>query len=101
MKTITAKELKVKGQEFFTLDIREPYEYEIVNNGALNIPMGEIPNEINRLPKDKTIVVICKTGSRATAVANLLLSEYQLDVAILEGGIMAWIDEVDNTLEKY
>jgi adenylyltransferase/sulfurtransferase len=52
------------------------------------------------LPNDKNIVVMCRSGKRAEAVANLLLTDYSLsNVYILDGGIIAWKENIDNTLD--
>jgi rhodanese-related sulfurtransferase len=62
--------------------------------------MGEINHRIDELPKDKNIVVMCRSGKRAEAVANLLMTDYSLsNVYILDGGILAWKENIDNTLD--
>jgi len=89
-----------KGQEFEIVDVREPYEYDACNIGSLHIPMGEICNRITDLPKDKNIVFMCRSGKRAEAVANILMTDYSIsNVYILDGGILAWKDKIDSTLD--
>jgi len=84
------------------LDVREPYEMEICSIDALHIPMGEICDRIEEIPTNKTIAVLCKTGKRAEAVANLMCVECGFtDVVVVEGGIVAWIEKVANHLEVY
>ena len=64
--------------------------------------MGSLSIRVSELPEDKMIVVLCKSGRRAAAVANLLLTEYSFtDVKILDGGILAWILDVDSNLSSY
>jgi adenylyltransferase/sulfurtransferase len=103
MRLISAIELHdamKKGNEFEIIDIREPYEYDLANIGSKHIPMGEINQRIDELPNDKNIVVMCRSGKRAEAVANLLLTDYSLsNVYILDGGIIAWKENIDNTLD--
>jgi adenylyltransferase/sulfurtransferase len=103
MRLISALELHdamKKGNEFEIIDIREPYEYDLANIGSKHIPMGEINQRIDELPNDKNIVVMCRSGKRAEAVANLLLTDYSLsNVYILDGGIIAWKENIDNTLD--
>ena len=105
MHYITALELKEKqqkGESLTLLDVREDYEREICEIGGLHIPMGEIVTRINEVPKDHLIVVMCRSGKRAESVANLLISDLNYtNVVILEGGILAWIEQVDNQLETY
>ena len=103
MRIISAIELNdamQKGQEFEIVDVREPYEYDACNIGSLHIPMGEICNRITDLPKDKNIVFMCRSGKRAEAVANILTTDYSIsNVYILDGGILAWKDKIDSTLD--
>lgn len=105
MHYITALELKNKqqsGESLTLLDVREDYEREICEIGGLHIPMGEIVTRINEVPKDCLIVVMCRSGKRAESVANLLISDLNYsNVVILEGGILAWIEQIDNQLETY
>lgn len=103
MRIISALELydaMQKGQEFEIVDVREPYEYDACNIGSLHIPMGEICNRIADLPKNKNIVIMCRSGKRAEAVANILMTDYSIsNVYILDGGILAWKDQIDSTLD--
>ena len=81
MRIISALELNdamQKGQEFEIVDVREPYEYDACNIGSLHIPMGEICNRIADLPKNKNIVIMCRSGKRAEAVANILMTDYSI-----------------------
>ena len=103
MQIISALELHhamQKGQEFEIVDVREPYEYDACNIGSVHIPMGEICNRITDLPKNKNIVIMCRSGKRAEAVANILMTDYSIsNVYILDGGILAWKDQIDSNLD--
>lgn len=105
MKVISPESLKAKkdaNEKYCLLDIREPYEYEICKIGGLQIPMGEVVSRIDELPKDQTIVVMCRSGARSAAMANLLETDYHFeDIAVLDGGILGWIEAVDQSLEAY
>lgn len=105
MKCITPKELKEKldrGDDFLLLDIRESYEQEICNIGGIQIPMAEVIGRIKELDLNREIVVMCRSGRRAGALVNLLIEEYKVNtVSMLEGGILAWIDQIDPRMEKY
>lgn len=101
MRSIHPTEI-VNNEAYLILDIREPYELEICTISALTIPMAEVADRINEIPADKHIVVMCKSGQRAAAVANMLATEFNLpQVSVMEGGILGWIEEVDNSLEAY
>ena len=105
MDYITAKELKNQldnGDDITVLDIREPYELEICQIESLHVPMADVPARIKEIPATGDVVVLCRSGKRAMAVANLLVSDFDRDnVIILDGGILAWIDQVDHQLEAY
>lgn len=102
MNLISAQDLNQKMKEtndYFIVDIREPYEYEMANIGCKHIPMGEICDRITELPKDKINVLMCRSGKRAEAVANILQTDFSLpNVLILEGGILAWKESIEPTL---
>lgn len=105
MQYITPIELKEKldqNANLTMLDIREPYELDICNIGGLQIPMGDIEARIEEIDANSDVIVVCKSGRRAQAVANLLTSDFEMNsVTILEGGILRWIEDVDNSLEAY
>lgn len=104
MKYVTPTAFKAKREEnnYVLLDVREPYEIEICTIGGLLIPMGEIAQRQHEIDKNKEVIVLCRSGKRAQAVANLLETEFDFpNVTIFEGGILAWIDQVDNSLEAY
>lgn len=84
---------------YLIVDIREDYEYEEANIGSLHIPMGEVADRIDELKTDKKIAILCRSGRRAEAVSNLLENDFDMsNVCIVEGGILAWKDEVDSSL---
>tara|TARA_R110002072_G_scaffold302709_3_gene487525 strand:+ start:17934 stop:18248 length:315 start_codon:yes stop_codon:yes gene_type:complete len=94
--------LKMNKENFFILDIREQYEYDICKIEALHIPMSEILSRIDEISRENDVVVMCKSGNRAIAVANLLITDYEYsNVYVLEGGILAWIEQIEPNLEKY
>jgi rhodanese-related sulfurtransferase len=106
IKFITPSELKAKIEtnEVLLIDIREQYEKDIcqLENSVL-IPMDHIEKIIEKIKtSDKTPVIICKTGKRAEPTANFIDKTLNLElIYILEGGISAWIEQIDNQLENY
>jgi adenylyltransferase/sulfurtransferase len=105
--TITATELKEwrdAGKEFLLVDVREPAEYEIVRiPGSVLIPKGEILSgeALSRLPQDRQIVLHCKSGVRsAEALAALKQAGFSNAVHV-QGGVLAWIKQVDPSLPSY
>ena len=102
MKTISVdelKELKDNGTDFQLIDVREPQEYEQAEIGGELISLGTIPQNIDKIDKNKQVVVHCRSGKRsANAIAFLEQHGFQ-NLYNLEGGILAWRDEIDNSLD--
>lgn len=99
MQFLNPTEINSKRNEFFIVDIREKYEYDFCNINCLNIPMAEMCDRVSELPKNQIIVIMCKSGKRASALGNLLTVDYQLtNIVVMEGGIEAWRDQVEPTL---
>lgn len=72
------------------IDVREPYEWRLVRMAdALHIPMNDVPSQIDSLPQNQPIVVMCAHGSRSYSVAAWLI-EQGFDASSLEGGITEW-----------
>ena len=91
----------VQNNEVVLLDVREPYEIEICNvKGSLFIPMNEIPQNIEKLDKEKKYAVMCHSGVRSLHVSNYLnsLGYSALNVT---GGIDMWSLSVDKNLKRY
>ena len=90
------------GKDFQLIDVREPYEYTIANIGGLLIPKGEILQHLDQVARGKDVVVMCRSGKRSQYVIDQLRQEARLDnLYNLEGGILAWIEEIDSSLPKY
>ena len=75
----------------FLLDVREPDEYAAGHiPGITLIPMGEVAARLAELPRDKEIIVTCRTGNRSGQVADLLREQGFTNVHNMSGGIVAW-----------
>jgi sulfur-carrier protein adenylyltransferase/sulfurtransferase len=101
---ITVKELKRRrdaGEGVFLLDVREPYEYQIAQIGGTLIPQNDVPQRLNEIPRDREIVVQCRSGARSQKIAEFLKQSGYSQVVNLAGGILAWSDEVDPKVQKY
>ena len=97
METISPKEFKKllkNNSNFQIIDIREPYEYE---DGALtneNIPLDKMMSSINKIHKDRPVIIYCQSGNRASAIIYMLEKEYKLEnLYNLEGGYNAIMQE--------
>jgi len=101
---LSPKDLKQRmdsGENLFIVDVREPYEYQIANIGARLIPQNEVPNRLAEIPRDREIIVHCRSGVRSQRIAEFLSQSGYPRVSNLAGGILAWADEVDPKMQKY
>lgn len=90
------------GEQVILLDVREDPELAIARlEGALHIPMGQVPDKLNELNPEVPIVVMCHSGMRSQRVAEYLANEGYSSVANLTGGIDAWSREVDTNIPRY
>jgi Rhodanese-related sulfurtransferase len=92
-------EMIKKKEDFVILDVRTPQEQSITGitwKNTLNIPMHEVfkPENLNRLPKDKKIVVVCHSGDRAAAVVTGLRAIGFNNAYQFKGGIKELADKV-------
>lgn len=102
IKEITVQELKKKidnNEDFQFIDVREQHEVDIASIGAEHIPMGTVLDNLNKISKDKMVVVHCRSGARSAAIVNALINNGYTEVYNLKGGIIAWAKEIDNTLQ--
>lgn len=73
--------------EMMLLDVRTPDEHAIGSiEGAVNIPLYEIRDRLDEIPRDKTIVVFCGVGLRAYHAERVLIQNGYDDVFNLSGG---------------
>ena len=78
------------GDEVFLLDVREPDEVEAwAYPIGVNIPMAQVGDRLDELPRDVTITVACHVGGRSAAVAAAL-SDAGWSAENLTGGAVAW-----------
>ncbi len=97
MKEITPLELQQlinDKKDFQLIDVREEYEFDEVNiNGEL-IPMGEVMDNVDKISKDKQVVIHCRSGKRSATVIGALESQHGFtNLYNLKGGILAYLEE--------
>jgi rhodanese-related sulfurtransferase len=104
MKEISVLELKEKidnNEDFQLIDVREDFEYEMSNLGGVLIPLAGIMIESDKIARDKPVIVQCRSGKRS-AVAIMQLEAKGFDnLYNLQGGILAWAEEIDPSMEVY
>lgn len=104
-KEISASEaviLRDKNKDVVFLDVREHSELAICRiEGALHIPMGEVPERYEALPRDAPLIVLCHHGMRSLNVVQYLETKGFQNAINLEGGIHAWAVDVDQEMKQY
>ena len=84
------------------LDVREEWELGIARvEGAVHIPMGDVPARLGELDPAREVVVLCRSGGRSAQVARYLQQHGFSSVWNLAGGILAWAQQVDPDLTPY
>lgn len=101
---ITALQLKKDldtGKPIQIIDVREPDEYRMASiPKAKLIPLNEIAKRQNEIDPKTTAVIHCKMGGRSRRAIEILMSQgYQGRLLNLKGGIMAWAEDVDQSLQ--
>ncbi len=75
----------------FFLDVRTQEEWnEFHAPNATLIPLDQLPARLNELPKDKEIVVVCRSGNRSQQGRNILLNAGFAQVTSMQGGLTDW-----------
>jgi rhodanese-related sulfurtransferase len=74
------------------LDVREPVEWQYGRiDGAVHIPLTQIPDRAGELPVDQQLLVVCKVGGRS-AQATAFLREKGFEAINLAGGMIDWAE---------
>ena len=92
MKSIKASEIcSLDTRKVILLDIRSRDEFEMKGiSGSVNVPFDEISSGLSKLPKNKPVYVLCRTGDLSEEVAEIL-EDRGYDVYNIEGGYAAYI----------
>ena len=75
----------------FVLDVRQPDEWNAVHiPGATLIPLDKLEARLNEVPKDKEVVVVCRSGNRSQAGRDILKNAGFTQVTSMSGGMNQW-----------
>ena len=103
IKNISVTQLKKKyesNEDFILLDVRT--DSEVVKAqipiDSIHIAMNKISEKINQLNKNDEIIVYCKSGVRSKKVCEYLNAHDFKNINNLEGGIIAWGQEIDQNI---
>lgn len=96
------QEMITNDEDFQLIDVREEFEFEIVNLKGTLIPLSEVPDKVDEIDRSKTVVFHCKSGVRSAQAILFLEQEFGFtNLYNLKGGVLAYADEIDHSLPKY
>jgi len=95
------KQLLDDETDFFLLDVREPHEVAAASLGGTNIPLSKVAANLDAIPKDKKVVVHCKSGGRSAKATTALRQLGFDDAWNVQGGTIAWTARIDPSLPTY
>lgn len=105
IKTVTVEELKQmidNKEDFQLIDVREKNEKAFADIGGELIPMGVVLLQVEKISKDKKVILYCRSGNRSGRVIAELQHRFGFtNLYNLAGGILAWSDKIDPTVRKY
>ncbi|MCH2021214.1 MAG: rhodanese-like domain-containing protein [Saprospiraceae bacterium] len=96
------KEMQDSNENYVIIDVREPDETDICSLGGINIPLGLIDQNVDKIPTDKMAVLVCRSGKRSYMATLFLQQEYNLEnLYSLNGGIIAYARDIDKSMTLY
>lgn len=85
------RDVNIDDKEQYILDVRTRDEFQLGNiSGSVNIPLDELREHINELPRDKEIIVTCAVGLRGYLAYRILAQNGFAKVRNLSGGYKTW-----------
>ncbi len=91
---ITATELQQRldqGEKIYLLDVRETHEFTQGHMpGSRLTPLHQLSYNIEKLPRDRPIVAVCRSGNRSGVATDMLQRAGFTNVQNLRGGMIAW-----------
>ncbi|KTD84630.1 sulfurtransferase [Paenibacillus etheri] len=73
------------------IDVREPDEYKSgFIPGAKNIPLSQMEKRLGEIPKDRDLLLYCRSGMRSKSAARILSKHGFTRLAHLQGGVSSW-----------
>ena len=86
------RDLVARDSDVALLDVRSPAEFETVHiPGSVNIPLDQLDSQLTALADGgRPLVLVCRSGARATQAQGKLAGVGRIDATVLDGGVMAW-----------
>lgn len=96
------KSMMERGEKFLLVDVREKWEFETSwIDGAVLVPMREIPSNMAKFEEADNIVLFCHHGIRSLDAAAWLRSQEIPGAKSMAGGIDRWSAEIDPNVPRY
>ena len=89
------------GEDFSFIDVRTPDELELARVKEAEPLDYDAADKYMSLPKERKLVFLCRSGVRSLDVASYFLGHGFQHVYSVQGGILAWSDQVDPAIAKY
>ena len=103
LREIDVHQLKARlenNRSLVLLDVREPAEVEVGKiKQSIVIPLGELPDRVGELDPGAETIIHCKAGSRSAKALAILNKSGFVDACHVRGGIAAWAEEIDPSIE--
>ena len=98
MDDITSKELHQRlsnGEKLNIIDVREEWEFEEKNIGAVLIPLDSLPDRLSEIDnfKEQELIIHCKSGARSGRAKQFLETQGYTKVRNLLGGILGYLEQ--------
>ncbi|MGZ5247778.1 MAG: rhodanese-like domain-containing protein [Flavitalea sp.] len=90
MNQISAEELMTRidsGEDIFLIDVREEQEHEVFNIGGKLMPLTELMDHLDEIPKDREVIIYCKLGVRSQIAIQRLEQKGFTNLVNLNGGV--------------
>jgi rhodanese-related sulfurtransferase len=95
-------EMRAAGDAHTVLDIREPVEVAICAiEDSVSIPMQQVPQQLETLPREHPLIVVCHHGVRSAMVTDFLRNSGFDNAWNLAGGIDVWAGLVAPDMPRY
>lgn len=84
------------------LDVREPWEFAYCSiKDSIHIPMGELPNKLDKLDPLQETIMICHHGIRSLQMGYYMEQAGFKSITNLDGGVERWAEDVEPDMKRY